>query len=216
MTDTTVRPLYAVSLLLEGEKCLLVGGGRIAARKLAGLVECGAIVTVIAPETVAEVDTLASRIERRRYRHGDVAGFRLVIAATGDPQVDSDVFADAEANGVLANAADLPAACRFFVPAVLRRGPVSVAVSTGGSSPYLASWLKRRLADELGPELADVAWLLAEVRESLKASGTATEGLPWSDLLDDDLLAELAAGKEDEARGRAAAWLAEQHGVPAP
>jgi precorrin-2 dehydrogenase/sirohydrochlorin ferrochelatase len=214
MTDTAAPPLYPLSLRLEGEKCLVVGGGRIAARKIASLVTCGAEVTVIAPATLPEVNVLAGEVRRRPYRRGDAAGFRLVIAATGDAAVDQDVFEDAEAHRVLVNAADQPAACRFLVPAVLRRGPVSVAVSTGGASPYLATWLRDRIAATSGPELEEVAALLSEVRASLRSLGLSTEGLPWADLVDDELLAEVAAGRIDHARARAARWLADRESAP--
>jgi siroheme synthase-like protein len=216
MTDTDALPLYPLSLRLAGEKCLVIGGGRIAARKIAGLVECGAEVTVVAPAALPEVDRLAHSVERRPYRRGDVVGFRLVVAATGDAAVDQEVFADAEANGVLVNAADLPAACRFIVPAIVRRGQVSVAVSTAGASPYLASWLRDRIAEMAGPELGEVALLLAGARRSLRSRGLSTEGLPWAELLDDDLVAEVAAGRIEQARARTERWLAERETKMSP
>jgi precorrin-2 dehydrogenase/sirohydrochlorin ferrochelatase len=210
MTDRSIEPPYLLALRMSGEPALVVGGGRVAARKVASLVECGAVVTVVSPITVPDIDRVAARVLHRRYRTGDVVGFRLVIAATGEPPVDSRVFADAEAAGILVNAADLRDACRFFVPAVLRRGPVSVAVSTGGTSPALASWLKTRLADLIGPEMGEVALLLGEVRAAVRSAGLPTEGLAWTELLDQELVSAVAAGRLDEAHERASRWLEAQ------
>jgi precorrin-2 dehydrogenase/sirohydrochlorin ferrochelatase len=210
MTDRSSEPPYLLALRMSGEQALVVGGGRVAARKVASLVECAAVVTVVAPITVPDIDRLAPRVLHRRYRTGDVDGFRLVIAATGEPAVDRRVFADAEEASILVNAADLHDACRFFVPAVLRRGPVSVAVSTGGTSPALASWLKTRLADFIGPEIGEVALLLGEVRAAVRSAGLSTEGLAWSELLDQELVSAVTEGRLDEAQERASRWLEAQ------
>lgn len=210
MPNGSDPPPYLLALRLEGEPALVVGGGRVAARKVAGLVTSGAVVTVVAPRTLTEVDTLAARVLRRRYRKGDVAGYRIVVTASGDPAVDGQVYADAEAAGILVNAADNRDACRFYVPAVLRRGPVSVAVSTGGTSPLLASWLKERIAEAFGNEIGALAEVLGEARQALLSAGLHTEGLPWSELLDSNLVAALTAGRFDEARDRAASFVARQ------
>ena len=129
---------YPVTLNVSGRRCLVVGGGRVAARKVQGLVACGAEVTVIAPSICAELVALGPsriRLERRSYAPGDVAGFRLVISATGDPHVDGTVSAEAEALGIWVNSADDPAHCTFIVPSVHRDGPLTIAVSSGGASP---------------------------------------------------------------------------------
>jgi siroheme synthase-like protein len=203
-------PLYPVGLVVAERAVLVVGGGRVAARKVADLVACGARVTVVAPEVD---DALARRgdvmIERRRYRAGEAAGYRLVVTATGDRAVDQQVFDDAEAAGVWVNSADDPERCTFTLPAVVRRDPVVVAVATGGHSPALATWLRRRLADELGPEVAVLAGLLGEARSRVKASGRSTEDLDWQALLDDGLLDVLVVEGEDAARARIDAWLEE-------
>jgi siroheme synthase-like protein len=203
-------PLYPVGLVVAGRPVLVVGGGRVAARKVADLVACGAMVTVVAPEVVPEVaerDDLV--VERRPYRPGEAAGYRLVVTATGDPVVDQQVFDDAEAAGVWVNSADDPARCTFTLPAVVRRGPVVVTAATGGHSPALATWLRRQLAGQLGPELATLATLLDEARTRVRASGRSTEDLDWQGLLDGDLLGVLAIEGEDAARARIDAWLDE-------
>jgi precorrin-2 dehydrogenase / sirohydrochlorin ferrochelatase len=201
-------PLYPVGLVVAGRPVLVVGGGRVAARKVADLVVCGARVTVVAPEVVPEVaerDDLV--VERRPYRSGEAARYRLVVTATGDPVVDQQVFDDAEAAGVWVNSADDPARCTFTLPAVVRRGPVVVTAATGGHSPALATWLRRQLAGRLGPEVAVLAALLDEARTRVRAAGRSTEDLDWQGLLDGGLLDVLVADGEDAARARIDAWL---------
>ena len=133
-------PFYPVSLEVSGRPCLVVGGGTVAARKARTLLECGAVVAVIAPALSEEMEALASllrTVERREYAVGDASDFRLVVTATGVPEVDGTVYADAEAAGVWVNSADDPEHSSFILPAVHRDGAVTVAVSTGGLSPAL-------------------------------------------------------------------------------
>jgi precorrin-2 dehydrogenase / sirohydrochlorin ferrochelatase len=146
----------------------------------------------------------ALSIQCRPYRSPEAAGYRLVVTATGDPAVDGLVAADAEAAGVWVNAADDREHCSFYLPALTRRGPVSVAVSTDGHSPALASWLRDRLDAQLTAEgdLEALAGLLAEARASVKAEGRGTEGLNWRGALDSDMLELIRAGQIDQARER--------------
>ena len=203
-------PLYPVGLVLDGRPCLVVGGGRIAARKVAGLVACGASVTVVASDVCDELASCAGvRIERRRYRSGEAAGYRLVVTATGDEHVAQQVFDDAEAAGVWVNSADDPARCTFTLPAVLRRGPVTLAVATGGASPAFASWLRDHVDGLLGPEVDDLAVLVAEARAGVVAGGRSTEGLDWREALDSDMLDLIRAGRIDVARERLRTWTQE-------
>ena len=203
-------PLYPVNLVLTGRRCLVVGGGPVAARKVEGLLACGAHVHVVATAVGDAVRALGGdglSWEERPYRRGEVAGYRLAVTATGDPEVDAAVFVDGEEAGVWVNSADDPAHCAFTLPAVVRQGPVVVAVSTGGHSPALASWLRRRLAEELGPEYADLALLLSAARDTIRASGRSTEGLDWQRALDSDMLDLLRAGKAQAAKERLQACL---------
>jgi precorrin-2 dehydrogenase/sirohydrochlorin ferrochelatase len=151
-----LEPQYPVNLRIAGHRCLVVGGGRVALAKVQGLLECDAVVTVVAPEVDAELATLAEvdRItcERRVYRAGEVEGYRLVITATDDPDVNRAVFLDGEAVGVWVNSADDPDNCAFTLPAKVRQGPLLVTFATGGHSPALATWLRRRSTEEFGPE----------------------------------------------------------------
>lgn len=136
----------------------------VAARKVAGLVESGARVTVVAPEVVAPIDGLAATVHRRPYRAGEAAAYRLVVTATGVPEVDRAVAADADAARVWVNSADDVAHCTFLLPSVHRDGPVTVAVSTGGASPALATWLRRRMGAAAGEGLGTLAGLLNGAR----------------------------------------------------
>jgi siroheme synthase-like protein len=181
---------YPVSLDVTGRRCLVVGGGRVALRKVQGLVSCGALVTVVAPSICTELVALGSAgvsIERRPYASGDVAGFRLAISATGDPEVDGTVYAEAEAAGVWVNSADDPAHCTFIVPSVHRDGRITVAVSSGGASPALSRWVRQQIAAEVGEGLGELAALLAEARQRVQAEGISTEAVDWAALLDGPL-----------------------------
>jgi siroheme synthase-like protein len=197
------HPLYPVNLVVDGRPCLVVGGGRVAAGKVRGLLEAGARVTVVAPEidpAIAALEGVA--IERRTYRRGDVAGYRLAIAATGDSQINQAVYDDGEMAGVWVNAADDPARCSAILPARIRQGRLTVTISTGGHSPAVASWLRERLAAELGPEYDQLIGLLGEVRKEVQAQGLATEELDWRRALDSGILDLVRAGRLDAAKER--------------
>ena len=201
-------PLYPVNLLVAGRSCLVVGGGPVAARKAGGLLACGAAVHVVATEVGPEVRALPGVTwDERPYRSDDVAGRRLVVTATGVPEVDAAVFADGEDAGVWVNSADDPANCSFTLPAVVRRGPVVLTASTGGHSPALAVWLKDRLAAEIGPEYEVLAGLLSEERDAVQAQGRSTEGMDWQSALDSDMLDLIRSGRVQQAKERLQACL---------
>lgn len=215
--------LYPVSLRVEGRPCLVVGGGKVATRKVAGLVECGAAVHVVAPVIATAIETLASepaagpgtvRLHRRPYRAGEVTAYRLVVTATGIPEVDHLVAADADAAGVWVNSADDAEHCTFLLPAIHRDGPVSVAVSTAGASPTLAAWARQRVADTLGAELGTLAALLEEARRRLRDAGRPTDSIDWAALLDGPLPGLVAAGRTADARRLLEAALAPTAGRP--
>jgi siroheme synthase-like protein len=207
----TGRPgFYPVSLDVAGRRCLVVGGGETAGRKAAGLARCGATVTVVAPElhpsteelSVDPAVTAPGRVvfERRDYAGGEAAGYRLVVTATGIPTVDGAVATDAEAAGVWVNSADDPANCTFHLPSVHRDGAVSVAVSTGGTSPAMATWLRKRLAEAAGPGLGTLAGLLEAARRRLQSDGLPTDSVDWHALLDGPLPDLVRRGDVDGAR----------------
>jgi siroheme synthase-like protein len=200
-------PLYPVNLVLAGRPCLVVGGGQVARTKVRGLVDAGARVTVVAPEIHPEVAALAEAAEARPYRPGEAAGYRFVIAATGDPEVNQQVFDDGEAAGVWVNAADDPERCSAVLPARVRQGRLLLTVSTGGHSPAVAAWIRRRLADAYGPEYDTLIGLLGEVRREVQAQGAGTEHLNWQEALDSGILDLLRADRLDEAKERLRACL---------
>ena len=175
--------MYPIVVRLQGRRCLVVGGGRVALRKVEGLMAAGALVSVVAPAVEEGIALLAREgvvtVEERPYRAEDVAGAWLVFAATDDPAVQQAVFDDAERAGVWVNAADEPERCAFFLPAVHRRDPVLVAVSTQGASPALAGWLRDRLAAALPVRLEALVAALRAERRALRAAGQSTEGLDW-------------------------------------
>lgn len=196
-------PQYPVNLILQGQRCLVVGGGNVALGKIEGLLSAGALVSVVAIEVIPGVRDLEGiNLKERPYRSGEVAGYRLVVTATDDPDVNRQVYLDGEEAGVWVNSADNPENCAFTLPAVVRRGPIMVTVSTGGHSPALSAWLRGRLDDELGPEYLTLLDLLAERREQLRADGVATEGLSWQKALDSGMLELVRTGRFAEARER--------------
>jgi siroheme synthase-like protein len=172
----------------------------VAARKAAGLLECGAQVVVVAPEVDPAIDAMAVTVERREYQPGMAAAYRLVVTATGVPEVDAAVAEDAERAGIWVNSADDPAHCTFILPAVHRDGPVTIAVSTGGNSPTLAVWLRNELARDAGPGIGHLADLLGEARRRMRAEGRSTESVDWAGLLDGQLTELVRAGDLDAAR----------------
>jgi precorrin-2 dehydrogenase/sirohydrochlorin ferrochelatase len=194
---------YPVNLVVDGRPCLVVGGGAVAARKVAGLVACGARVTVVAPSVADDIRRQPGVVWRERtYQRADLDGQRLVITAADDPDVNAAVYRDAESAGVWVNGADDPAHCSFTLPSVVRRGALQLTVSTGGRSPALARWLRERLESEIGAEYEVLLDLLADERQSIRATGRSTEDLDWRAALDSDMLALIRSGDVLQARER--------------
>ena len=175
---------FPVDLRLAGRPVLVVGGGEIAARKARGLLDAGALVTMVAPHFAAPSLALPG-VERlcRRYRPGDLAGRWWVTTAVDDADVTAAVARDAEAAGIFCNAADRPEHCTATLPAVLRDGDLTVAVSTAGRSPAAASWVRDRIGRLLGPRPGRLVERAAAVRDRVRRSSTS-EGLDWAALLD--------------------------------
>jgi precorrin-2 dehydrogenase/sirohydrochlorin ferrochelatase len=192
-------PPYPVNLVVAGRRVLVVGGGTVAAEKARGLQAAGADVHVVAPTVGPEVRGLGVRWDERAYAPGEVARYRLAVAATDDPATNQAVFDDAEAAGVWVNAADDPDRCSFTLPARLDRGRVLVTVSTGGHSPAYATWLRDQLADQVGPEHEVLLEVLARARAALAGAGRPSTGLDWRSALDSGMLDLVRAGRVDEA-----------------
>jgi precorrin-2 dehydrogenase/sirohydrochlorin ferrochelatase len=202
---------YPICLVgLENRRAVVIGGGKVAARKAQALLESGASVAAISPQFSAEFVRLAepqARLElvRRPYRAGDLAGAFLVVAATDDPPVNRAVWGEALQRGCLVNVVDDPEHSNFILPAVVQRGEVKVAVTTGGASPALARRLREKLEALIGPEYGDLARLLAELRPEMQrrfAPGEPRLEAALS-LVDSDLALILKSDGMEAARRRA-------------
>jgi precorrin-2 dehydrogenase / sirohydrochlorin ferrochelatase len=161
-------PFYIACLRLKGRRCLVVGGGEVGLEKVEGLLACDADVTLVAPDADPALIALASEGSitwaRREYRPSDLDGCLIAIAATGDTDVNIRVYEDAERRAMLVNVVDVPPLCNFILPAIVRTGPLAVAISTAGASPALAKRMKREISELFGEPYADLAVLLNDVR----------------------------------------------------
>jgi precorrin-2 dehydrogenase / sirohydrochlorin ferrochelatase len=179
------RPIddgYPIVVRLDGRRVLVVGGGQIALRKTEGLVASGASVTVVSPMFVdgfVELDSALVTLVERPYASSDLDGHWLVVAATNDPAVQQQIFNEGEARRMFVNCVDDPDRCSFILPAIARRGPVIVAVSTQGRSPSLAGYLRNQLRDALPDNIEELANDLAEQRRQVQAAGGSTEDMSW-------------------------------------
>jgi precorrin-2 dehydrogenase / sirohydrochlorin ferrochelatase len=166
--DMLETPFYIACLKLTGRRCLVVGGGEIGLEKVEGLLACDGDVTLVAPEAVPELQELARegsiRWERREYRPEDLERAFMAIACTDDTDINIGIYNDAEARAMLVNVVDVPPLCNFILPAILRTGPLAIAISTAGASPALAKRMKREIGELFGEEYATLAILLNEVR----------------------------------------------------
>jgi precorrin-2 dehydrogenase len=174
---------YPVYLELSGRRCLVVGGGLVAERRTEGLVAAGATVTVISPTLTPTLVALAAdgriRHSPRGFEPGDLHAVDLAFAATDRGEINAALFREARARGVWVNAADDPAHCTFILPAVVRRGDLTVAVSTGGTSPALARAIREELEGFLTAEYATLARIAAEARRELRAAGRVADAETW-------------------------------------
>jgi len=171
MLDT---PFYIACLKLTGRRCLVVGAGDIGLEKVEGLLACDADVTVVAPEAHPAIAELASEGSvtwmRREFGQGDLEGCLIAIAATDDTDVNISVYDAAERRAMLVNVVDVPPLCNFILPAIVRTGPLAVAISTAGASPALAKRMKREISEMFGEPYADLAVLLNDVRGWAKST----------------------------------------------
>jgi len=221
-----------VQLHLAGRPCLVVGGGAVAARRVRTLLDAGAVVTVVAPDLDPALEALIDdgpvHLHRRGFRPGDLdpdggGRFALVVTATGDPEVDRAVGEQAASAGVLVNRADEASAGDLSFPAVVRRGPVTVAVGSAGRAPTVSRWLAQLLEERLdellglGPEGYEVLVdLVEEVRTELRdrrrqgdgeGTGVTPDALNWRAALDGSILDLIDQGRRAEAKERLLACL---------
>ena len=166
--DMLATPFYIACLKLTNRRCVVVGGGEIGLEKVEGLLACDGRVVLVAPDAVPELESLAAEGSiawiRRRYEPGDLEQTFIAIAATNDTATNIAVYQDAEERAMLVNVVDVPPLCNFILPAIVRTGPLAIAISTAGASPALAKRIKRQIADEFGEPYARLAVLLNEVR----------------------------------------------------
>jgi siroheme synthase-like protein len=167
-------PLYIACLRLSGRPCLVVGGGSVGLEKVEGLLACDGKVTLIAPQAVPELEAYAAEgsitWERREFHDDDLDGRFLAIAATSITEVNISVYEGAERRAMLVNVVDVPPLCNFILPAIVRNGPLAIAISTAGASPALAKRMKREIAETFGEPYARLALILNEARGWAKAS----------------------------------------------
>jgi siroheme synthase-like protein len=167
-------PVYVACLMLKRQRCLVVGGGDIGLEKVEGLLACDADVTLVAPEVVPELAEHAREgsieWQQRSYEEGDLEGALMVIAATDDSEINIGVYEDASKRTMLVNVVDVPPLCNFILPAIVRNGPLAIAISTQGASPALAKRMKREIADAFGEPYARLAVMLNDARGWAKST----------------------------------------------
>ena len=209
--------LYPINLDVEGKRCLVVGGGKVALGKTQELLRCGAEVEVVALLICDELVELGEgsvaslKLSQRAYESSDLDGCLIAIAATGDSEVNRQVFFDGHQQGVLVNSADDPENCHFTLPARVRKGDLLVTISTAGRSPAMASWLRRQIEAYLDEDILQMLEVVAEVRDEIKAQGIPTEPLDWATALNNGILELVREGKTAEAKSQILASL----GIPA-
>jgi siroheme synthase-like protein len=195
--------LFPLFVELAGRPCVVLGGGSVAERKVAGLLEAGAVVTVVSPSLTPALATLvgAGRIAHiaRGYAEGDLAGATLAFAATDDGVINAAVAREGRARGVWVNAADDPAHCDAILPAVVRRGAITIAVGTGGASPALARAVRERVELALPEAYGALAEIAGSVRRELRAAGRRASAEAWQEALRDGLRPLLEGRGRDEA-----------------
>jgi siroheme synthase-like protein len=195
---------YPVNLLVRDRPVVVVGAGRIAARKIEPLLDAGAVVRVIAPTAGDEVRRWADAgrlvLVERGFEAGDLDGAWLAITATDDRSVNAAVQAAGEAGRVFVNSADDPVNCSFTLMSVVRRGDLVVCIGTGGRSPALAARLRRQLGEEIGPEYETLLDLLSEARDALRGAGRSSEDADWQSVFDSGIVELVRADRIDDAR----------------
>jgi len=210
---------YAISLKLAGRLCLVVGGGDVAERKVKTLIASGARITVVAREAGAGIEKLAEDraiiIHRRNVSEDDVQGNYLVIAATDDHDTNREIAGWARRAGALVNVVDSPEESYFFVPALVQRGDLTIAISTSGKIPALARKIREELEAQFGQEYAQYVALLEEARKRIYASAAVTEPAKLQILGEAaalDLIPLLRDNKLAQARTVLHSFL-KQHGI---
>lgn len=195
---------YPIFLNLSGQRCLVIGGGAVAERKIEGLLEAEASVTVVSPDLTANLKSLVKekkvRHFMRDYRKGDLSGYRLAFVATDDGQVNRAVYEEAQELDVFINSADDPMHCDFILPSVLRRGELQVAVASGGSSPALSRTIREELEKYFTQDYAVLSEIVAEVRRELKEDNISVNSEAWRRALAGDMRRMVREGDIEGAK----------------
>jgi siroheme synthase-like protein len=197
---------YPVYIEMRDQPCVVIGGGKIAEGKVDGLLAAAAHVTVISPELTQHLRELVNqdkvRYLARTYQPGDLSGAFMVICATDRADINHQVWQEATANHQLVNVVDDTPRCNFIAPSILRKGDLTIAISTSGKAPALAVRLKERLQRDLGPEYERFLELAGELREPLARHIPDFEARKalWYELVDSEILEVLANGDETSAR----------------
>lgn len=200
--------LYPVYLNLRERKCLVVGGGKVAERKIHSLLDCGALVYVVSPQLTPELAVMAGAGEivhvQRNYTTTDLENAFLVISATNDDKINRRVAGDCLERNVLINVVDDPPQCNFVVPAVYRQGALSISVSTEGKSPMLARKIREGLTEMFGPEYSEFLELMGTLRERIITTVAIPEERRrmFNDLVNSDILDLLKAGQHEKVKER--------------
>ncbi len=194
---------YPVFLNLTGRRCVIIGGGQIAEGKISKLLDSGAKIIVISPDATQGIRSFTERgqieLDLRKYQQGDLQGAFLVIAATNDRVVNQEIFEEAEKQGILLNAVDDMPRCSFIAPSIVEKGPVTVAISTGGASPALARKLRENMEVSSALDWADATGVLSKARQIIKDKQIAVDPQRWQCCMTDELLTMIQAGHENEA-----------------
>lgn len=194
---------YPVYLNLAEKLCVIFGGGGVAEGKISALLQAGSRITLISPTATPFIQEEAQKgnIEwkPREYKSGDLKEAFLVISATNQREVNQQIFQEAEQLGVLLNSVDDTPLCTFIAPSITKRGPVTIAISTGGVSPALARKLRETLAKSPALEWADLAQVLARARKEVKERGIVVEPDRWQICITPELLKLAQSGQEEEA-----------------
>jgi precorrin-2 dehydrogenase / sirohydrochlorin ferrochelatase len=197
---------YPVYIELREQPCIVIGGGKIAEGKVEGLLAARANVTIISPDLTAHLRELVEEKKitylARTYQPGDLTGAFMVICATDQAEINHQVWQEASANRQLVNVVDDTPRCNFIAPSILRKGDLTIAISTSGKAPALAVRLKERLQRELGPEYERFLELAGDLREPLARHipDFETRKALWYELVDSEILDVLARGDETAAR----------------
>src|SRR3954452_4324415 len=206
--DMLETPLYMAALKLKGRRCLVVGGGDVGLEKVDGLLACDGTVHGVAPEIVPKLAEYVAEgsitWDKRTFHDGDLDGVFMAIAATNDTDVNISVSEGGERRAMLVNVVDVPPLCNFILPAIVRNGPLAIAISTAGASPALAKRMKREIAENFGEPYARLAVILNEARGWAKATlPTYQDRKEFFEGIvngDPDPVELLRDGREDEVR----------------